>query len=51
MNLNNWKAYLLVGGECLDRVTFCLNLFDFNDFSLKLTKYSMFPDSYLCVKI
>ena len=30
---------LLVGGQCLDKVMFCLKPFDFNDFSLKLTKY------------
>ena len=29
---------LLVGGQCLDRVMFYLESFDFNDFSLKLTK-------------
>ena len=33
---------LLVGDQCLDRVMFCLKPFDFNDFSLKLTKYFMF---------
>ena len=42
---------LLVGSQCLDRVMFCLKAFDFNDFSLKVTKYLMFPDSHLCVKI
>ena len=42
---------LLVGGQCLDRVMFCLKPFDFNDFSLKLTKYLMFPDSHFCLKI
>ena len=41
----------LVGGQCLDRVMFCLKAFDFNDFSLKLTKYLIFPDSHFCVKI
>ena len=30
---------LSVGGQCLERWTFCLKPFDFNDFSLKLTKY------------
>ena len=30
---------LLVGRQCLERVMFCLKPFDFNDFSLKLTKY------------
>ena len=29
---------------------FCLKQFDLNDFSLKLTKYLMFPNSYFCVK-
>ena len=31
---------LLVGDQCLDRLMFCLKPFDFNDFGLKLTKYS-----------
>ena len=41
---------LLIGGQCLDRVTFFLKSFDFNDFSLKLTKYLMFPNMqpFLC---
>ena len=39
----------LVGGQCLDSVIFCLKPFDFNDFSLKLTKYLMFPDSHFRV--
>ena len=42
---------LLVGGQHLDRVIFFLKLCDFNDFSLKLTKYLMFPSSHFCVKI
>ena len=42
---------LLVGVQCSDRVVFCLKPFDFNDFSLKLTKYLMFPNSHFCVKI
>ena len=42
---------LLVGGQCLDRVMFCLKPFDFNDFSLKLTKYVMFSNSHFLVKI
>ena len=42
---------LLVGGQCSDRVMFCLKPFDFNDFSLKLPKYLMFPNSRFCVKI
>ena len=37
---------LLVGGQCLDRVMFCLKPFDFNGFSLKLTRYLMFPNSH-----
>ena len=41
---------LLVGDQCLDRVIFCLKPFDFNDFSLKVTKYLMFPKSYFCEK-
>ena len=42
---------VLVGGQCLDGVMFCRKPLDFNDFSLKLTKYLMFPDSHFCVKI
>ena len=42
---------LLVGGQCLGRLMFCPKPFDFNDFSLKLTKYLMLPDSHFCVKI
>ena len=41
---------LLVGGQYLDRVMFCLKPFDFH-FSLNLTKYLMFPNSHFCVKI
>ena len=41
---------LLVDSQRLDRVMFCLKPFDFNDFSLKLTKYFMFPNSHFCVK-
>ena len=41
---------LLVDGQCLDRVMLCLKLFDFNDLSLKLTKYLTFPNSHFCVK-
>ena len=41
---------LLVGGQCLDRVMFCLKPFDFNYFSLKLTKYLIFPNSHFYVK-
>ena len=37
---------LLTAGECLDRVMFCQKPFDFNDFSLKLTKYLVFPNSH-----
>ena len=32
---------LLVGGQCLDRVMFCLRSFDFNEFSLTFTRYLM----------
>ena len=39
---------LLVGSQRLGRVTFCLRPFDFNDFSLKVTKYLMFPWSHFC---
>ena len=42
---------LLVGGQCLDTVMFGLNPLEFNDFSLKLSKYLMFPKSNFCVKI
>ena len=42
---------LLIGGPCLNRVMFCLKPFDFNDFSFKLTRYSMFPHNHSCVKI
>ena len=41
---------LLVGGQCLYRVTFCLKTFDFHDFILKLMKYLMFPGSNFCEK-
>ena len=34
INLNYPKS-LLVGGQRLDRVMFCLRQFDFNDFSFK----------------
>ena len=42
---------LLVSGQCLDRIMFCLKPFDFNDFTLKLTKYLVFPNSHFCVKV
>ena len=42
---------LLVGAQGLDRVMFCLRPFGFNDFSLKLTKYVMFPNNHFCIKI
>ena len=41
----------LVGGQSLDRVMFCPKPIDCNDFSLKLTRYLMFPNSHFCVKI
>ena len=50
-NQCNLPKSLLVGDQCLDRVMFCLKPFDFNDFSLKLTKYLMLPNSYFCEKI
>ena len=50
-NQSKLPKSLLVGGQCLDGVTFCLKPFDFNDFSLKLTKYLMFPNSHFSVKI
>ena len=37
-NQSKLPKSLLVGDQCLDRVMFCLKPFDFNDFSLKLTK-------------
>ena len=40
---------LLLGGQRLIRVMFCLRSFDFNDFSLKLTKNLMFPNSHFFV--
>ena len=49
--LSKLRKCLLVGGQCLDRVMFCLQPVDFNDFSLKLTKYLMFPNNHFCVKI
>ena len=42
---------LLVGGQCLNRVMFCLKLSNFNDFSLQLTKYLMLPNCHFSVKI
>ena len=50
-NQSTLPRSLLVGGECLDGVIFFLKPFDFSDFSLKLTKYLMFLNSYFCVKI
>ena len=41
----------LGGGQYLERVMFFLKLFDFYDFTLKLTKYLMFPNSHFSVKI
>ena len=41
---------LLVGGQRLDGVMFCLKPLDFNDFSLKLTEYLVFPDSHFLCK-
>ena len=42
---------LLVDCQCFDRVKFCLKVSDFNDFSLKLAKYLMFPNSHFCIKV
>ena len=42
---------LLVGGQGLDRLMFSLKPFDFDDFSLKLTRYSTFLNGHFCVKI
>ena len=41
-NQSKLPKSLLVGDQCLDRVMFCLKPFDFNDFSLKLTKFFFF---------
>ena len=38
-NQSKLSKSLLVGGQRLDRATFCLEPFDFNDFNLKRTKY------------
>ena len=38
-NQSKLPKRLLVDGQCLDRLMFGLKPFDFNDFSLKLTKY------------
>ena len=35
---------LLAGSQCLNRITFYLK-FDLNNFSLKLTKYVIFPNA------
>ena len=50
-NQSKLPKTLLVGGQCLDGVIFCLKPFEYKDFSLKVTKYLMFPDSYFCDKI
>ena len=44
------SLFIFVGGQCLGKVMFCVKLFNFYDFSLKLTKYLMFSDSHLCIK-
>ena len=49
-NQSKFPKSLLVGRQCLDTVMLCLKRFDFNDFSLKLTKYLMFPNSYFYEK-
>ena len=38
-NQSKLPKSLLVGGQCLDIVMFSLKPFDFDNFSLKLTKY------------
>ena len=48
-NLNDQTSVLL-GGQRLDRVMFCPRSFDFNDFSLKLTKYLMFLTAIFVLK-
>ena len=51
-NRSKLPKSLLVRGQFLNRVMFCLKPFDFNDFSLKLRKYfKMFPNSYFLSKI
>ena len=42
---------LLVDGQCLNRVMFCLKPIDVNGSSLKLEQYLMFPNSHFCVKV
>ena len=42
---------LLVGGQCLNRVMFCLKPIDVDGFSLKLEQYLMFLKSHFCVKV
>ena len=49
-NQSKLPKSLLVGGQCLNRVIFCLKPFDLNDFSWKLTKYLLFPKSSFCEK-
>ena len=49
INLNFQKAYWLVS-QYLDRVMLCLEPFDFNDFSLKMKKYLIFPNSHFGLK-
>ena len=49
-NQSKLPKSLLVGGQCLDRVMFCLKPFDFNGFSWKIKKYSMFSNSYFSEK-
>ena len=51
INQSKHPKSLLVGGQYLGRVMFCLKPFDFNDFSLKLAKYLMFPESCFGLKI
>ena len=51
ITLNYQKGLLIGGGQRLDRVMFYTKPFDINDFSLKLTKYLMLPNSHFCIKV
>ena len=44
------KGFLL-DDQRLDRAMFCLKPFDCCNFSLKLMKYLIFPNSHFCVKV
>ena len=49
-NKSKLPKSLLVSGHCFDRVNVLSKPFDFNDFSLKLTKYLMLPNSHFLCK-